>query len=113
VPVAALLIYHELAFGNYFTTATSLANPVFLQPGRVVGLFGLPNPESLLRMLFAPGRGLFWQTPILLVSVFGIASWYRSGRRAFVAFAVGNIAAYTLSLSAVAAYQGGQTTSMR
>jgi hypothetical protein len=64
-------------------------------------------------MLFGPGRGLFWQTPILLVSIFGIASWYRSGRRAFLAFAVGNIAVYTLSLSAVAAYQGGQTTSMR
>jgi hypothetical protein len=112
-PVAALLVYHELAFGNYFTTATSLADPVFLQPGKVVGLFGLPNPESFLRMLFAPGRGLFWQTPILLLFFFGIVSWYRSGRRAFLAFAVGNIVLYTLSLSAVAAYQGGQTTSMR
>jgi hypothetical protein len=112
-PVAALLIYHELAFGNYFTTATSLSNPVFLEAGKAVGLFGVPNPERILRMLFGPGRGLFWQTPILLVSIFGIASWYRSGRRAFLAFAVGNIAVYTLSLSAVAAYQGGQTTSMR
>jgi hypothetical protein len=112
-PVGALLLYHELAFGNYFTTATSLASPTFLQPGKVVGLFGVPNPESLLRMLFAPGRGLFWQTPILLVCVFGIVSWYRSGRRAFLAFAVGSIAAYTVSLSGVAAYQGGQTTSMR
>jgi hypothetical protein len=113
VPVGALLLYHELAFGNYFTTATSLANPTFLQPGKVVGLFGMPNPESFVRMLFAPGRGLFWQTPILLVSVFGILSWYRSGRRAFLAFAVGNIVVYTLALSGVAAYQGGQTTSMR
>ena len=112
-PVVALLLYHEFAFGSYFTTATSLADPVFLQPGRVAGLLGIPNPENLVRMLFAPGRGLIWQTPVLLVSLFGIHSWYRSGRRLFLAFAVANIAAYALSISSLVAYQGGQTTSMR
>jgi hypothetical protein len=112
-PVVALLLYHEFAFGNYFTTGTSLSNPMFLQPGRVAGLLGMPNPESLLRMLFFPGRGLFWQTPVLLVSVFGVVSWYRSGRRLFLAFAVANIAAYALSISSLVVYQGGQTTSMR
>jgi hypothetical protein len=112
-PVVALLLYHEFAFGNYFTTAASLSNPTFLQPDRVAGLFGMPNPENLLRMLFFPGRGLFWQTPVLLVSVFGVMSWYRSDRRSFLAFAVANIAAYALSISALAQYQGGQTTSMR
>jgi len=112
-PVAALLLYHEFAFGSYFTTATSLADPVFLQPGRVAGLIGIPNPANLVRMLFWPGRGLIWQTPILLVTVLGIPSWYRSGRRLFLAFAVANIAAYALSISSLVVYQGGQTTSMR
>jgi hypothetical protein len=112
-PVVALLLYHEFAFGNYFTTAASLSNPNFLQPGRVAGLIGLPNPENLLRMLFFPGRGLFWQTPVLLASVFGVVSWYRSNRRPFLAFAVANIAAYALSISSLVVYQGGQTTSMR
>jgi hypothetical protein len=110
---AALLLYHEFAFGSYFTTATSLADPVFLQPGRVAGLIGVPNPVNLVRMLFAPGRGLIWQTPVLLVTLFGLQSWYRSGRRLFLAFAVANIAAYALSISSLVAYQGGQTTSMR
>jgi hypothetical protein len=112
-PVAALLLYHEFAFGNYFTTAASLSNPMFLQPGRVAGLFGVPNPVHLVRMLVAPGRGLFWQTPVLLVSVFGVVSWYRSGRRPFLAFLVANIAIYGLSISALDAYEGGRTTSMR
>jgi hypothetical protein len=112
-PVCALLLYHEFAFGSYFTTATSLADPVFLQPGRVAGLIGMPNPANLVRMLFAPGRALIWQTPVLLVSVFGIASWYRSGRRLFLAFTLANIAAYAFSISSLVAYQGGQTTSMR
>ena len=64
----------------------------FLQPGKVAGFFGVPNPEILLRMLFgAAGRGLFWQTPVLLLSLWGVGSWYRSGRRAFLAFVVANI----------------------
>ena len=100
-PIVALLMYHDFAFGSYFTTAPSLSNPPFLQPGKIAGLFGVPNPESLLRMLFGAGRGLFWQTPILLASVFGVVSWYRSGRRAFLAFAVANIALYALSISAM------------
>ena len=112
-PVVALLMYHEVAFGNYFTTAASLSNPAFLEAGRAAGLFGLPNAESLIRMLFGPERGLFWQTPVLLLSGFGAVSWYRSGSRTFLAFAVANIAAYALSISALAVYQGGQTTSMR
>jgi hypothetical protein len=112
-PVIALLLYQEFAFGNYFTTAPSLSNPVFLEPGKVAGLFGMPNPERLFRMLFAPGRGLFWQTPILLASIVGAVSWYQSGRRAFLAFAVANIAIYALTNSAMPGYQGGRTTSAR
>jgi len=112
-PVAALLVFQRLAFGSYFTTATSLSNPVFLQPGKAVGLFGVAHPENLVRMLLAPGRGLFWQAPVLLFAAFGVVTWYRSGRRAVLALAVGNITAYALSLSAVDAYEGGLTTSMR
>jgi hypothetical protein len=112
-PVFALLIYHELAFGSYFTSAASLSNPLFLQPERIAGLFGAPSPERLFRLLFGSGRGLFWQTPILLASVFGAVSWYRSGRRAFVAFAVATIALYALSISTMDGFQGGTTTSMR
>ena len=110
-PVVILLMYQEFLFGSYFTPAASLSNAPFLQPGKIAGLFGVPNPESLLRLLFGPGRGVFWQMPILLMSGFGVVSWYR--RRAFLAFAVANIALYALSISAMDAYQGGVTTSMR
>jgi hypothetical protein len=112
-PVVALLIYHDLAFGGYFTTAASLSNPSFLAPGKVAGLFGAPDPGGLVRMLFVGGRGLFWQTPILLASCFGVVSWYRSGRRALLAFVVANVALYLLSVSSLVYYQGGLTTSMR
>lgn len=112
-PVFALLAYHEIAFGNFFTSAASLSNPLFLQPEKVAGLFGLPSLERVFRLFFGSGRGLLWQTPILLVSVFGAVSWYRSGRRALVAFAVGTIAVYALSICTMEGFQGGTTTSMR
>lgn len=111
-PVAALLLYHELAFGNYFTTAASLSTP-FVQPEKVGGYFGLPSAGNLLYMLFGPGRGFFWQTPILLLAAVGIVPWYRSGRRAFLALALANIVLYSLSIAALDFYQGGVTTSMR
>ena len=113
VPVFALLAYHELAFGNFLTSAASLSNPIFLQPEKVAGLFGVPTPERLFRLFFGSGRGLFWQTPILLASVFGAVSWYRSGRRTLVAFAVGTIAVCALTICTMEGFQGGSTTSMR
>jgi hypothetical protein len=112
-PIAALLLYQEFSFGSYFISAPSLSNAPFLQAGKVAGLFGAPNPQRILRLLVGPGRGIFWQMPILLLAVFGVVSWYRSGRRAFLAFAVANIALYALSISAMDGYQGGATTSMR
>src|SRR5438045_7654673 len=56
---------------------------------------------------------MFWQTPILFACVAGMMSWHRSGRRAFLVLAVANIVLYALSISAMAGYQGGRTTSMR
>ena len=112
-PIALLLLYQKLAFGGYFTTAPSLSNPVFLQSGKIAGLFGIPNPANLFRLLLGPGRGIFWQMPILLTCAVGVVSWYRTGRRLFLAFAVANVGLYALSISAMDGYQGGRTSSMR
>ena len=112
-PLAVLLVYQKACFGGYFTTAPSLSNPVFLEPGKIAGLLSLPNPARLLRLLFGPGRGLFWQMPILFACGPGVVSWYRSGRRDFLTFAVANIGLYALSISAMSGFAGGRTTSMR
>ena len=111
-PIAALLLYQELAFGSYFTTAASLSTP-YVHPEKVGGFFGLPSTGNLLGMLFGRGRGFFWQMPLLLLAIFGIPSWYRSGRRPFLALVIANITLYTLSIAALDFYQGGLTTSMR
>ena len=65
-------------------------------------------------MLFATRTGpLLADADPARVMLFGVVSWYRSGRRAFLAFAVANIALYALSISSLVVYQGGHTTSMR
>jgi hypothetical protein len=111
-PIAALLLYQELAFGSYFTTAASLSIP-YVHPEKVGGFFGAPSIGNLLGMLFGRGRGFFWQMPLLLLAVFGAASWYRSGRRAYLALMIANITLYALSIAGLDFYQGGLTTSMR
>jgi hypothetical protein len=112
-PLVTLLIYQKICFGGYLITAASLSNPVFLQPGKAVGLFGSPNLGIAYRILFDNERGVFYQMPVLLLSAFGMLSWYRSSRRGFGAFAIANIAVYLLLTSAMDGWYGGATTSMR
>jgi hypothetical protein len=113
LPLAVLLLYQKILFGGFFTTASSMSNPVFLEPGKIAGLFSLPEPGRLVRLLFGRERGMLWQMPILFACVPGVVAWYRSGRRAFLAFALANICLYALSITAMGGYQGGRTTSMR
>jgi hypothetical protein len=113
LPLAGLLVYQKLSFGSYLTTAPSLSNPIFLQPGKIAGLFSLPNPERMLRLFFAPERGMLWQMPILIISIPGAVRWYRSGRWAFPTLALATIVLYALIVSSMEMFQGGRTTSMR
>ena len=112
-PILVLLVYQKICFGSYFAPAASLSDPAFLQPTKIFGLFGIPNTEVVRRILFGAGRGIFYQMPVLLLSLFGVASWYRSSCRAFLVFATTNIALYALSISAMDGWHGGVTTSMR
>jgi hypothetical protein len=113
LPLAVLLLYQRFLFGGFFTTASSMSNPVFLEPGKIAGLFSVPEPGRLVRLLFGRERGMLWQMPVLFASVPGIVAWYRSGRRGFLAFALANICLYALAITAMGGYQGGRTTSMR
>src|SRR5262249_21009090 len=112
VPVLVLLVYQKICFGSFLTPAPSMSTP-FLQPKKVAGMFGLPNPRNIVLMFFGPGRALFWQTPVLLLAVPGAIAWYRARRVPMLALSLSNIVAYTLSVTAMDTYQGGVTTSMR
>lgn len=112
-PILALLLYQKVCFGGFLTPAPSLSNPGFLEPDKVAGLFGAPNLDALWLMFVSLNRGIVIQMPVLAFSVAGAWVWWRSGRRAAVAFALVNITCYALSVSSMKGWEGGGTTSMR
>jgi hypothetical protein len=114
LPVGALLVYQKVCFGGYFTNASGASNPALLDPTMLVGQFGGPNWQNLVRLYFSTERGVFQHMPILALTCVGLLWSYRPGRRAFLAFAIANIAGYSLAVSALTtAWHGGVTTSAR
>jgi hypothetical protein len=73
VPLAILMIYDTLAFGNPFTIGYSHLGNQFVA-GMSQGFMGIgmPRLEVLFYLTFHPAMGLFWQSPVLLLAVVGI-----------------------------------------
>jgi hypothetical protein len=72
--------YHKLAFGEW--TAMPLdprfASPYLLSPSkeRLFG-YGFPSMDALYGITFGTDRGLFFLSPILLLSALGFYRWFR------------------------------------
>jgi hypothetical protein len=76
VPIAVLLAYNIAVFGNPISTGyTHSADPWFQQQ-QTQGLVGIgwPNPKVMFFMTLHPALGLFWQSPVLIMSLAGI--WF-------------------------------------
>ena len=79
MPVAALLVYHDVAFGSPWSTGYhSAANPAFAAKhgAGFLGLVG-PNMASARAQLWQPEAGLLWWAPGALLGAVGLArmSW--------------------------------------
>ena len=79
IPAAALLAYHDVAFGSPWSTGYhSAANPAFAAK-HGAGLLGLvgPNMEAAEAQLWDPAAGLLWWAPGVLLGALGLArmSW--------------------------------------
>jgi hypothetical protein len=73
LPIAILMIYNSLCFGNPFSIGYEhLANQY--QVYMAQGFMGIswPQPIVLFYLTFHPARGLFWQSPVLLMSMVGL-----------------------------------------
>jgi hypothetical protein len=79
-PVILIGVYNVACFGTPFTTNYSHENPLFQQQGAFARLFTTPQWDVLLLILFSPFRGLFYYSPILLLSIPGFVSLFRSNR---------------------------------
>jgi len=66
-----LAVYNKLLFGSVFALSSGNERNAQFRSMAREGLFGigLPDPVTLLRLLFDPSRGLFLFAPILLVAL--------------------------------------------
>lgn len=59
--------YHWICFGSPLTIANAHNNPIFMDEGRVGGLFGAISSEAFTGITFGTQRGLFLFMPVLLL----------------------------------------------
>jgi hypothetical protein len=110
IPLCVLFYYNYNIYGTIFTTAYSHE---YLQMWReahsknFMGI-GLPNPTVFFYETFHPSVGIFWQSPILLLSVVG---WFfmakRREYRAELIFSAGAVFLYILLFSGYFEWFGG------
>jgi hypothetical protein len=81
IPIAILMIYNTLAFGNPFTIGYERLGNQY-QAGMSQGFMGItwPRPEVLFYLTFHPADGLFWQSPVLLMAIVGFFFLWRDKR---------------------------------
>jgi hypothetical protein len=71
IPVSILLLYQQLYFGSFLTTATSLSNPILHSQFEALSLF------ALAMLLFSVYRGMIPYMPIIAMCVIGAGEMIR------------------------------------
>ncbi len=110
LPAAALLAYHAACFGSPLAIANTFQTSLFLEDGgrRWLGLFALPDPVILAKLLVSRYRGLFVSSPILLAALWGLGSaWSDGRRRAEVAVVAAVFVSFLLMNASFNGWHGG------
>lgn len=109
VPFALLLaLYQWFAFGSPFRSSIALENPAFLTPGAFMGIVSGPRLDALWGLTFSPYRGLFYMSPVLLLTVFGaIAAMRRYETRVLLVTIVLTFAGFMLFNISFNGWHGG------
>ncbi len=110
LPVAvALAFYHWACFGSPFSVGYQhLVDPVFAK-GMSQGLLGLrsPDPRVAAALLLGPHRGLFFESPVFVLSLVGLWAWWRQGPRGFVALVAATFVYYWMLNASYYMWDGG------
>jgi len=110
IPVLLLLLYNKLCFGNFLTIGyTNLSNPYF---GSAMGqgVMGIhwPDLRVLYYMTVHPTMGIFWESPVLLLSFIGAAFMFLDRRyRSEAILAMWVIGSYLVIMSGYYLWWGG------
>jgi hypothetical protein len=114
--IAALLVYHQICFGSFFTTAASLSDTLRrIEEGRTLafGQFGAFQADVFWNLLFSLRRGIFIYMPVLVFAVLGAFHLLRKGDAAWMAVCVLNILLYVGAISCYVFWDGGWSSGAR
>lgn len=83
-PLLFLAWYHQVCFGNVLATANTYQWGLFREEGMALfGMFGAPQFDIVIKLLFSGHRGLFVTSPVLMLSIVGFwFMWVRNQQRA-------------------------------
>jgi hypothetical protein len=78
IPLIILMIYNTLIFRNPFSIGYKHLGNQF-QESMSQGFLGIswPRHDVLFYLTFQPAKGIFWQSPVLLMAVFGFFFLWR------------------------------------
>ncbi len=116
IPIILQLSYNKLCFDNFFSIGYSNTGRQVYIEGMQQGLWGFnwPNLEVLFYMTLHPLMGVFWQSPVLILSLIGIknmlVSKHYRGEAILAAFI---IFSYFVIFSGFTFWWGGSSIGVR
>jgi len=81
-PLLLVAVYNQVCFGGPFTSSFQFQNPQAQAGGALASVLGTPRIARLVAVLVSPFCGLFFSSPVLLMSGVGLVGLWRGGRRA-------------------------------
>lgn len=98
--LVVLLTYNAVALGSPFTLNTSFQNPAFKEIAPAfLGMFTAPSWFSAVVITVTPWRGIFWLSPVLLMSLVVMAFWWRTGVLRAERWLIGGIALFFFGIN--------------
>jgi hypothetical protein len=77
-PFLLICWYGWVCFGSPFSLNTDFQNPLFKDArGALLGMFAMPSTYVVWLITVTPYRGIFFLSPVLLMSIYGIIVWLR------------------------------------
>jgi hypothetical protein len=107
-PFLLVCAYNVAAFSTPFTTNYAHENPAFKSGGGAfLDIFVSPQWDAIPAVLFSPFRGLFFSAPVLLMGVYGLATWFRGSSRREAWLSVAIVAFLLTFMATFNAWHGG------
>ena len=86
IPAVLLAVYNFYSFDSIFTTAYLYQDSMFNHQDAFLGVLGAPSLTTLYYITLHPFRGLFWSSPVMVLSLFGLLWLFKQRETRLVAF---------------------------